>query len=177
MINNSYNFIMRSLMSYSDCSLFALVDGLQYERHFGDEIQHEQGVAEPFLNSWPDARLAFAGPWLFSLNNSVSHRDKLKQLAEAVPSVSWIISSESLESLIDHFRSFLNLQLPDGWCAIFRFYDPRILAEIEFLLEETHYMQLINRTKEWVFQVDGEMMDMKSKASYYTGRWLKDRGN
>ncbi|MEX5385345.1 DUF4123 domain-containing protein [Cronobacter muytjensii] len=177
MINNSYNFIMRSLMSYPVCSLFALVDGLQYERHFGDEIQHEKGVAEPFLNSWPDARLAFAGPWLFRLNNAVSHRDKLKQLAEAVPSVSWIISSESLESLIDHLRSFLNLQLPDGRCALFRFYDPRILAEIEFLLEETYYMQLINRTKEWVFQVDGEMMDMKSKASYYTGRWLKDKGN
>lgn len=177
MINNSYSFIMRSLMFYPDCSLFALVDGLQYERHFGNEIRHEEGVAEPFLNSWPDSRLAFAGPWLFRLNNSVSNRDKLKQLAEVFPSVSWIISSESLESLIDYFRSFLNLQLPDGRSALFRFYDPRILAEIEFLLDETHYMQLINRTKEWFFQVDGGMIDMKSKASYYTGRWLKDRGN
>lgn len=51
MINSSYDFIMRSLMFYPDCSLFALIDGLQYERYFGDEIQHEQGVAEPFLNS------------------------------------------------------------------------------------------------------------------------------
>lgn len=169
MINSSYDFIMRSLMSYPDCSLFALVDGLQYERHFGDEIQYEQGVAEPFLNSWPDARLAFAGPWLFRLNNSVSHRDKLKQLAEAVPSVSWIISSESLESLIDHFKVFLNLQLPDGRCALFRFYDPRVLAEIEFLLDETHYEHLVNRTKEWVFWVSGEMGNMKDKANYYTG--------
>ena len=157
-------------MSYPDCSLFALVDGLQYERHFGCEIQHEQGVAEPFLNSWPDARLAFAGPWLFRLNNSVSYRDKLKQLAVAAPSVSWIISSESLESLIDHFKIFLNLQLPDGRCALFRFYDPRVLAEIEFLLDETQYEQLVNRTKEWVFGVDGKMRGMKGKASYYTDR-------
>ena len=169
MINSSYDFIMRALMYNPDCSLFALVDGLQYERHFGDEIQHEQGVAEPILNSWPDARLAFAGPWLFRLNNSVIYRDKLKQLAEAVPSVSWIISSESIESLIDHFKVFLNLQLPDGRCALFRFYDPRVLAEIEFLLDEAHYVQLINRTREWVFQVDGEMRDVKGKTSYYTG--------
>lgn len=74
-------------MFYPDCSLFALIDGLQYERYFGDEIQHEQGVAEPFLNSWPDSRLAFAGPWLFRLNNSVSHREKLKQLAEAIAGI------------------------------------------------------------------------------------------
>ncbi|EJI6851735.1 DUF4123 domain-containing protein, partial [Salmonella enterica] len=85
-------------------------------------------------------------------------------------SVSWIISSESLESLIVHFKSFLNLQLPDGRCALFRFYDPRILAEVEFLLDETHYVQLINRTREWVFQVGGEMRNMKGKANYYTGR-------
>jgi|AGFS01.1.fsa_nt_gi hypothetical protein len=170
MINSSYDFIMRALMFYPDCSLFALVDGLQYERHFGDEIQHEQGVAEPFFNSWPDSRLAFAGPWLFRLNNSVGHRDKLKQLAETLPSVSWIISSESFENLIIHFNSFLNLQLPDSRCALFRFYDPRILAEIEFLLGENYYVQLINPTREWFFQVGGEMIDMKGKASYYTGR-------
>ncbi|EJN0176112.1 hypothetical protein NPE70_002550 [Salmonella enterica] len=36
--------------------------------------------------------------------------------------------------------------MPDGRCALFRFYDPRILAEVEFLLDETHYVQLINRT-------------------------------
>lgn len=170
MTNSSYDFIMRSLISFPDCSLFALVDGLQYERHFGDEIQHEQGIAEPLLNSWPDARHAFAGPWLFRLNNSVSHRDRLKQLAEAIPSVSWIISSESLGSLIDHFKDFLNLQLPDGRCALFRFYDPRVLAEIEFLLDETHYEHLVNRTKEWVFRVGGEMVNMKEKANYYNGR-------
>ncbi len=157
-------------MHHPDCSLFALVDGLQYERYFGAEIQIEQGVAEPFLNSWPDSRLAFAGPWLFRLNTSVRHRDNLKKLAEALPAVSWIISSESIENLIFHFKPFLNLQLPDGRSALFRFYDPRVLAEIEFLLDETHYEQLVNRTKEWVFLVDGGMWNMKDKADYYTGR-------
>ncbi|ARB86782.2 MULTISPECIES: DUF4123 domain-containing protein [Yersinia] len=164
---SAYDFIMRELMTRPDCSLFALVDGLQYERYFGEEIQNEKGVVVPFLNIWPDSRIAFAGPWLYRLNASEHHREQLKQLSEFLPAVSWIISRGSLEDLAIHFKPFLTLQLPDGRCAFFRFYDPRILAEIELLLNEPDYGQFVRGVEEWVFQADGGMVNVKDKASYY----------
>lgn len=164
---NAYDFIMRALMAHPDCSLFALVDGLQYERYFGEEIQNEKDVVIPFLDTWPDSRVAFAGPWLYRLNASEHHRGKLKQLAEILPAVSWIISSSPLESLVIHFKHYLNLQLPDGRCAFFRFYDPRVLAEIELLLNESDYARLVKGIEEWVFPGNCGTGNVKDKKSYY----------
>jgi len=170
MKNNSYNFIMRSLMRSPDCSLYALVDGLQYERHFGEEIKIEQGISVPFFNTWPDARVSFAGPWLYRLNVSEYHREKLKQLSEVLPAVSWFISSNTPENLVIHFKYFLNLQLSDGRYALFRFYDPRVLDGIELLLDEADYEQLISEVREWVYTVEGKMGSVKDKIGFYTSR-------
>lgn len=166
MTNSAYDFIMRALISRPDCSLFALVDGLQYERYFGEEIQSEKNATAPFLNTWPDSRIAFAGPWLFRLNESGYHREKLRQLENAFPAVSWIISTASLENLVSHFKPFLNLQLPDGRSALFRFYDPRILAEIELLLDDADYRQFVSGIDEWVFSAEGGVGNVKGKGSY-----------
>lgn len=163
---SAYGFIMKELMTHPDCSLFALVDGLQYERYFGEEIQNEKDVVVPFLNTWPDSQIAFAGPWLYRLNGSKRHREKLKKLAEVLPAVSWIISSISLRSLVTHFKPFMNLQLPDGRCAFFRFYDPRILAEIELLLNDIDYSQFISGVEEWVFSAEDGVGNVKCKHNY-----------
>ena len=170
MSNLAYDFIMKSWMSHPDCSLYALVDGLQYERHFGEEIHAEDGIVVPFFNMWPDSRIAFAGPWLYRLNRSSCHRKKLKQLEEALPSVSWLISSASLENLVAHFQPFPNLQLPDSRCALFRFYDPRILKEIELLMDETDYGKLVEVAREWVFSSKKDMRHVKGNVNFYADK-------
>jgi len=147
--NSSYNFVMRNLISYPFSSLFALVDGLQYERHYGEELKFERNVAMPFFNTWPDSRIAFAGPWLLRLNTSVFLRERINELSSALPSVSWIVSSLSSGKLVKHISEFLNLQLPDGRNSFFRIYDPRVLADIKIILEEADYDRLISCCHEW----------------------------
>lgn len=167
MIDNLYHTIMKALFCHPECSLYALVDGLQYERHFGCEIKPKQGISYPFFNTLPDSRVAFAGPWLIRLNSEVYQRERLVELSTTLPSVSWILSPLTTEELLVHFKHYCNLQLPDGRCALFRFYDPRVLEGIESLLDEKDFRQLINGVKEWFFILNNELCDVKNKMEHY----------
>ncbi|HED5889364.1 TPA: hypothetical protein R5S02_004632 [Salmonella enterica] len=48
--------------------LFALVDGLQYERFFSDELLFKPHVSMPLFNKYPDSLIAFAGPWIIRIS-------------------------------------------------------------------------------------------------------------
>ncbi|WP_240785608.1 DUF4123 domain-containing protein [Rahnella sp. CJA17(1/100)] len=163
----AYSVVMNQLISHPECGSFALVDGLQYERHFGEEIKTEKGIVAPLFDSGPDSRIQFAGPWLFSLNTTIEYREKLQQLECIYPSVSWFLSCWTLENVVNHFKPFLNLQLPDGRGALFRFYDPRILKDIELLLAEKEYEELIAGIECWFLTLNGETYDIKSKGKYF----------
>lgn len=164
-MSKSYNYIMSEWLSHPDCILYALVDGLQYERYFGCEIFSENDISYPFFDTYPDSKIAFAGPWLFKLNRSDSYRLKLEELEIKYPSVSWLLSPLAPDDLFLRFKAFSTLELPNGKCAFFRFYDPRVLEGITAWLEISDCNELIKSVSRWVFTLNDKIIDFTAEVN------------
>ena len=54
MNSSSFSIAAQHLIHSSDVSVFALVDGLQYERHFGEGLSVQQPAAMSLFDTWPD---------------------------------------------------------------------------------------------------------------------------
>jgi hypothetical protein len=152
---------MSEWLSHPDCTLYALVDGLQFERYFGCEITVEKNVTYPFFDTYPDSKIAFSGPWLFKLNCSENYRGKLNELEIKYPSVSWLLSPLTPERLLLRFKEFSTLELPDGKYAFFRFYDPRVLESLGVWLEFCDCIKLIQGVSRWVFTSNDKVFDLR----------------
>ncbi|CDL82473.1 DUF4123 domain-containing protein [Xenorhabdus cabanillasii] len=137
--------------THPDIKQYALVNGLQYERYFSEEITYIAGVNNPLFRRWPDAKIAFAGPWLFDMAQAKSWEEKLSKLEQVAPSVSWLHTTLSLDNLIRHLESYLNIQLETGKMALFRFYDPRILHQIRDIFSPDQLVAFTNGINEWVY--------------------------
>jgi hypothetical protein len=156
-----YSDIMHYLIESSCISVFALVDGLQYERYYGKALQEESGIAIPLFNTWPDSQIAFAGPWLVHLNRAMRYYEELKTLELAFPSVSWIASSSTLEQLVIHFHQYLNVALPDGNVGLLRFWDPRVADRLVTLLDAHQHRDLMKGVEEWLYYLKGQVCSLK----------------
>ena len=67
-MNMSFVQAARLLVCSPGRSLFALVDGLQYERFFGNELEIKPARVLPLFDKYPDSRISFAGPWIVDMN-------------------------------------------------------------------------------------------------------------
>ncbi|KOY60344.1 DUF4123 domain-containing protein [Photorhabdus heterorhabditis] len=132
--------------------LYALVNGLQYERCFGEEINYIAGINNPLFRHYPDSKIAFAGPWLFDMEYAHQWQDKLSTLEETSPAVSWLLTSLSLDKLTRHLVPYLNIQLSAKQTALLRFYDPRILHLIRDIFSHEQLSAFMQGINAWVYQ-------------------------
>ena len=137
-------------------SLYALVDGFQYEKHTGQRIQHIPGINRPLMHGTEDQPLAHAGPWLFNIIDSAEQFHALQELEQALPSVSWLITSVDLEGLSQLLQLKLEAELPDGRKALLRFYDPRVLGNLYHTLDAGQRAQFFDLIDEWHFIYNGQ---------------------
>jgi hypothetical protein len=86
MNSSSFSIAAQHLIHSSDVSVFALVDGLQYERHFGEGLSVQQPAAMSLFDTWPDSRIAFAGPWIMEMNSIMDFRKALRTRSRAAVS-------------------------------------------------------------------------------------------
>lgn len=159
----SFSFAAQHLIHSSDVSVFALLDGLQYERFTGDELKIIPDVAFPLFNTWPDSRIAFAGPWLIRMNVAMEMRAKLEALEIALPGVSWIVSGSMPEELVAHLQRYMNAGLPDGRAALLRFQDPRVQVRLGRMLNSQQHREMTNLMQEWLTIVDGKVWSFKQR--------------
>ncbi|EFR2061328.1 DUF4123 domain-containing protein [Salmonella enterica] len=159
----SFSHAAQWLLYMTEVTLFALVDGLQYERFTGEELVFKRDMAVPLFDTWPDSRIAFAGPWIISMNEVMETREKLCALESALPSVSWILSSSTLTELVAHFQKNLNVGLPDGRIALLRFQDPRVQVRLGTMLNSQQHRELTHLTKEWTTMVNGKVWSLKQR--------------
>ncbi|CAM4302119.1 DUF4123 domain-containing protein [Serratia silvae] len=139
---------------YHDIKLYAVVDGLQYERHLGDEISYQDGVS-PLFRQPEDAKIAFAGPWVFELSKlSKDVIDELITLEKSKPSLSWVFSQLDMFSLTNNLVDLLNVQLPGERFALFRFYDPRVLIQLKEILTKEQLAHFMDNIYDWTFYHD-----------------------
>ncbi|KVC56425.1 DUF4123 domain-containing protein [Burkholderia stagnalis] len=158
-------FVKRQQQLTMQVHLYALVDGLLYaDAAAASPLQRSQSAVALF-DGTPDASLADAGPWLIDYERaSGTIRRTLSTMARGSTGVSWLISAYPIESLADELRNRLDLRLPDGRTALFRFYDARIMADMALLMEFTQRMQFFVATFDWLVEVNGKLKGVHPHA-------------
>lgn len=137
-------------------NLYALVDGFQYEQHTGQRIQHRRDINRPILHGTEDEPLAHAGPWLIDVTRADEQVPQLQELEQALPSVSWLITSIDLEGLSQLLQLKLEAELPDGRRALLRFYDPRVLGNLYHTMDAGQRAEFFHLVDEWHFIYNGQ---------------------
>ena len=149
----AYKRLFAERQSHASLNLFALVDGLQYERHFGQRLQVMPGWRALF-DGTPDAPLAHAGPWLVDVVQAGDARaDELVRLELMAPAVSWLFAEHDLEGLAGGLRRHLRGQ--DGQGKLLRFWDSRVLAGLAEGLGLEEEVELFGVACEWHFLLKG----------------------
>lgn len=129
--------------------LYALVDGAQYQQRLGQAMAQQPGMRALFAGT-PDEALAHAGPWLIDAESEdASLANELAKLEAEVPAVSWIIAPQDLEGLAQLLQLKLDMKLPDGRCALLRFWDPRVLVTLVQVMDEEQRMSFFAHIEEW----------------------------
>ncbi|TWI62538.1 uncharacterized protein DUF4123 [Pseudoduganella lurida] len=144
-------------------SLYALVDGLQYQEYLGCALRANP-ARRSLLEDTPDAPLAHAGPWLIDVTDDSSQTSQLEQLEEALPSVSWLITPIDIDGLTQLLQLKLQAELPDGRKALLRFYDPRVLNNLRQTMDERQHADFFVAIQEWHYACNGERFVVRSHA-------------
>ncbi|HBR4755296.1 TPA: DUF4123 domain-containing protein [Klebsiella pneumoniae] len=163
MKSTSFSLAAQHLIYSTKVTLYALVDGLQYERYFGEGLSVPQPAAMPLFDTWPDSRIAFAGPWIIQMSCAMDISEKLRHLEAALPSVSWILSSSALTELVVHLKKNMNVGLPGGRTAFLRFQDPRVQVRLAAMLNDLQHQALTGVMQEWLTIVDGKVWSFKQR--------------
>lgn len=148
---------MRESNLESEVYLHALVDGLQYEQLFDKEITYLNRVNAPLFREFGDAAIAFAGPWLFDLEQADEWFNEFSELEQAKPAVSWLITALPLDKLTIHLQQQLNVELPDGRIALLRYYDPRVLHKLSAVFTDSQLDHFTRGIINWLYQFDGQI--------------------
>jgi len=131
--------------------LYALVDGLEYERLFRDEILKSDTILPLFIQP-NNQDVAFAGPWLFNIEQlNDEWQERVIKLEQSYPSVSWLISSLSFDHLSNHLERKLHLTLEDNRYALLRYYDPRVLTRLPTVLTPAQFKLFTLQIDEWIY--------------------------
>lgn len=162
-MTTAFTLAAGQLLASPTLSLFALVDGLQFERYFGHELETLRDAILPLFDKYPDSRIAFAGPWLIDMQKSMAFREKLTALEQHLPAISWLLSARSLSELLDHFQKNMNIVLPDGRVALLRFQDPRVQTRLGEQLDESQHQAFTRDITEWYSTVEGQVYSLKQK--------------
>ncbi|CAI1010366.1 Uncharacterised protein [Serratia rubidaea] len=135
--------------------IYALVDGIQYERAFGGPIE-ENKIVRPLLTLPEDRSIAFAGPWLMDAEQlSMNELSNIFVLEKKHPAVSWIVSEKELYPLAAHLTSCLMISFPSKETGLFRFYDCRVLLLLPQILLPFQIENLMKLTRQWLFLSKG----------------------
>lgn len=129
--------------------LYALVDGVQYQTQLCKRLGAGPGLF-PLFAGTPDAALAHAGPWLVDVARVEDALvDELAALESELPSLSWLIAPQDLTGLAQLLQLRLDVRLPDGRCALLRFWDPRVLVTLAQTLDGGQRVELFGHIHEW----------------------------
>ena len=151
------------LLASTKVSLFALVDGLQFERFSGRELETRRNSVLPLFDKYPDSRIAFAGPWLIDMHKAMAFRAELMDLEQQLPAVSWILSALPLSELLTHLQQCMNAEMPDGRIALLRLQDPRVQIRLGEQLDEEQHWEITRGIAEWYSVVDECVYSLKKK--------------
>lgn len=145
------------LQTYRGLRLYALVDGVQYTKHFEIPLTPLGEQRRALFDGTDDAALAHAGPWLVDAEHAdPAHVAELVGLEQTAPAVTWLIAPIALEGLAQLLSQRLNTRLPDGRTALVRFWDPRVLASLAEVLDGHQRDEFFAHIHEWHMLHNGQ---------------------
>ncbi|MCC8402938.1 DUF4123 domain-containing protein [Paraburkholderia sp. MMS20-SJTN17] len=136
-------------------NVLALVDGIQYQQHTGQQLTPENDRTVSLFAGTNDVALAHAGPWLVDPKTARDHLADLRELEQARPGVIWLISSESLERQAAKLRPHLTVRIPEGRSAVLRFWDPRVLHALNAVCHGRSERELFRAADAWHYLNEG----------------------
>lgn len=87
----------------------------------------EERVARSLFARQPEATHPYVGPWLIRLDDSSTMRNWLDTIDHQPGAVGRLSSDEDIDSVFYHLEARLDMRLPGGSLALFRFWDGRAL--------------------------------------------------
>ncbi|KVD36986.1 hypothetical protein WI84_15060 [Burkholderia ubonensis] len=136
--------------------VYALVDGLQYQQHTGQQLEPLDNVVVSLFAGTTDIALAHAGPWLIDTKGAQSRIAELDALEAVRPGVVWLFASADLETLAGKLRPHLSVRLSNSRSAMLRFWDPRVLHELNQSLQSKQERALFSAAREWLYLDEGQ---------------------
>ncbi|WP_059930038.1 DUF4123 domain-containing protein [Burkholderia ubonensis] len=136
--------------------VYALVDGLQYQQHTGQQLEPIDDIAVSLFAGTTDIALAHAGPWLIYTKDAQGRIAELDALETARPGVVWLFASADLETLAGKMRPHLSVRLSNSKSAMLRFWDPRVLHELNQSLQSKQERALFKTAREWLYLNEGQ---------------------
>jgi hypothetical protein len=148
--------------------VLALVDGIQYQQHTGQQLSPEDDMTVSLFAGTKDIALAHAGPWLIDPKTARDRVADLGELEQARPGVIWLITSESLERQAAKLRPHLNTRLPTGRSALLRFWDPRVLHALNAVCQDRsgRERELFRTAAAWQYLNEGQRFTINDNGIY-----------
>lgn len=136
--------------------VLVLVDGIQYQRHTGQQLTPEDDMVVSLFAGTKDIALAHAGPWLVDPKTARDRVADLGELEQARPGVIWLITSENLERQAEKLRPHLDTRLPNRRSALLRFWDPRVLHALDAACQDKASRGLFRTAAAWQYLNEGQ---------------------
>lgn len=139
-----------------DLRVYVLVDGIQYKRWAGKNIEPQDAAILSLFEGTEDEPLAHAGPWLMNVLVSEQYAEVVATLEKNDPGVVWLIADGEIESLAAKLRRRLNARLPDGRELLLRFWDPRALNSLYMSIQPDIRREFFSDALEWHYMFAGK---------------------
>ena len=113
--------------AYNPCDIYAVLDGAVVKQ-LPDYLEDRDSPFDCLLRGETDPLVLTRAPWVVRLSPGDEIFSWILQegwgrnwgMFAAVP------ADTDFDDVIDHFRQFVQVRLPDGRIVFFRFYDPRV---------------------------------------------------
>jgi hypothetical protein len=167
MIPASVNEALRKYrMRHYGGHVLALVDGVQYEQHTGQQLTHEDDMAVSLFAGTEDIALAHAGPWLVDPKAARNRLADLSDLEQKRPGVVWLITSEPIGRTAEKLRPHLNTRTESGRSALLRFWDPRVLHALDAVSQDKAERHFFKAVGAWLYVHEGQRITINDNGIY-----------
>ncbi|MGF6464917.1 DUF4123 domain-containing protein [Paraburkholderia youngii] len=146
--------------------VLALVDGIQYQQHTGQQLTAETDRAVSLFAGTHEMALAHAGPWLLDPKMAREFIADLRELEQARPGVIWLSTAESLERQAAKLRPHLHTRIPKGRSALLRFWDPRVLHALDAVCRGKSERELFRAADAWHYLNEGRRFTIDDNGIY-----------
>lgn len=109
----------------------------------------------------PEHALADLGPWLAALDDNSGLQNWLPALDLNAGAVAWLTAGADFDEVFRHLEACLDLTLPDGSQAMFRFWDGRVLARLHYVLTAEQKRELLGPVESWRVTLGARVLDMR----------------